>query len=112
MNRFQYKTTEKNYGRLKTFLSSLAFLLILLCLLLGFRALSGGNLSRGRENLEKAIERTLTRCYAVEGSYPESLQYMEENYGLTYDSSRYYVDYRIAGRNVRPIVTVIVKGGE
>ena len=35
-----------------------------------------------RALLEDAITRALVTCYAVEGRYPSSLSYLEENYGV------------------------------
>ena len=48
------------------------------------------------------------QCYALEGTYPPNLQYLEEHYGLTYDKKRFYVDYLAIGSNFFPDVTVIV----
>lgn len=39
------------------------------------------------ETLQSAVTRDITRCYAQEGTYPESLAYLKKHYGLTYDSS-------------------------
>ena len=49
-------------------------------------------------------------CYALEGFYPPSLEYMEEHYGLTYDKSAYIVDYQPVGNNIYPNYTIIKKG--
>ena len=46
-------------------------------------------------------------CYAIEGSYPESLQYLKDNYGLTYDEEKYFIDYQVLGSNILPDVTII-----
>ena len=54
--------------------------------------------------------RNITYCYAVEGSYPESLDYLKEHYGLTYDEDRFFVDYQVIGANILPDVTIIEKG--
>ena len=40
-------------------------------------------------------------------AYPESLSYLEEHYGITYDKENYVVDYEIIGSNILPDVTVI-----
>jgi len=59
------------------------------------------------EILSKALDRTITQCYALEGSYPVSLTYLTEHYGLTYDSEAYFIDYQYIGSNLRPNVTII-----
>ena len=63
-----------------------------------------------KESLESALIRNITYCYAVEGSYPESLDYLKEHYGLTYDEDRFFVDYQVIGANILPDVTIIEKG--
>jgi len=70
---------------------------------------SGGNVSRQEESLDRALENDITACYAMEGSYPESLDYLKENYGLTYNEKLFYVDYQVPGSNIRPVVTIIRK---
>ena len=65
------------------------------------------NSVRNREVLEKALNRSISQCYALEGMYPPSLDYLIDNYGLTYDSEHYFIDYRFIGSNLRPDVTII-----
>ena len=65
-------------------------------------SLEEGNSNRQKELLENALERSITQCYALEGSYPSSLSYLEENYGLSYNHSRYTVHYELIGSNLMP----------
>ena len=76
----------------------------------GIESLSSGSVRRQKESLENALNRSITYCYAVEGSYPESLEYLKEHYGITYDEDRFFVDYKIVGANILPDVTIIEKG--
>ena len=64
-------------------------------------------IERQEESLVNAVNRDIVQCYALEGVYPPSLSYIEEHYGLTYDHSTFYVDYRPVGGNLYPDVTVI-----
>ena len=57
--------------------------------------------------LEKAVTRTITQCYALEGSYPPDIAYLTTHYGLTYDPDQYLIDYQYIGSNLRPDVTII-----
>ena len=57
--------------------------------------------------LSEAIDRDIVRCYASEGMYPESLDYLIDHYGLIYDKDRFYVDYHAQGSNILPEVTII-----
>lgn len=63
---------------------------------------------RQRDSLERALSRDIVHCYALEGFYPPSLQYIEEHYGLVYDHDKFYIDYRPIGSNIHPDVTIIV----
>ena len=57
--------------------------------------------------LERALTRSITQCYALEGTYPPDINYLTDHYGLTYDSDYYYIDYQYIGSNLRPDVTII-----
>ena len=52
---------------------------------------------------------SIVNCYCVEGTYPPSLSYLTEHYGLTYDKDLFFVDYQAIGSNIFPDVTVIRK---
>ena len=41
----------------------------------------------------------------------EHLDYLKEHYGLTYDETRYIVNYEVMGSNLMPDVTVLEKQG-
>lgn len=57
--------------------------------------------------LKTNIENGITMCYAVEGMYPDDVDYLCENYGLIYDKSKYIVYYDSFASNIRPTVTVL-----
>lgn len=57
--------------------------------------------------IKQAILRTSAHCYALEGSYPPSLEYMEQNYGLILDHRKYSYVYEIFASNIRPEVEVL-----
>lgn len=108
MSRFQYKKqSNKTFG----FLPSVGvFLAVILLFLGGLSSLSDSTLRRQKESLENAITRSVTYCYAVEGAYPENLDYLKDNYGLIYDEDTFFVDYRVMGANILPDITIIEKG--
>lgn len=107
MKRFVYK--KKSHGLLSTVVCIFIFLLIVGIFIQGFTSLSESTVDRQRATLENAINRCITSCYVTEGMYPESLEYLKTNYGLTYNEDMFYVDYRIAGSNIPPDVTIIEK---
>lgn len=92
----------------KNFLMPL-FLFIFLFFLFfhGFTSISEGSNEEEKKSLETAIMRSTVHCYAVEGRYPESLSYLTEHYGITYDTSKYVIEYEIIGSNLMPSITVI-----
>ena len=85
--------------------------LILVIVLLGFsifaNSMTDSNASREKEILQNAIDRSITQCYALEGVYPDNLEYLEEEYGLTYNKDHFFVDYQYIGSNLRPDITII-----
>lgn len=97
--------------RLKNFPIGLLIFIGIICLFLyGISETSSQSVARQKTALENATERNIISCYALEGFYPPSLAYMEEHYGLTYDSSLFLIDYRPIGANIYPDFTIIEKG--
>ena len=66
-------------------------------------------IEKQQESLEKAIARDIVQCYAIEGQYPPSLEYMEEHYGLTYDKNTFFVDYQPIAANLYPDYIVVLR---
>lgn len=60
-----------------------------------------------KRSLEEALQREIVQCYVLEGHYPDSLPYLEEQYGFSYDKEQFFVDYQLLGANIMPDVTVI-----
>ncbi len=106
-NRF---STKKNYFRLpKIRFLYLVFPVILIVFLLAISSLKETTVSKQQESLETALMRDIAHCYAVEGFYPPSLDYIEEHYGLTYNKNLFFVDYQPIGSNIRPNVTILLR---
>lgn len=64
---------------------------------------------QGKQQLEQALRTTAAACYACEGFYPPSVSYMQEHYGLRYDSGEYVVRYELFASNLMPDITVLDK---
>jgi hypothetical protein len=91
----------------------LAILVSLLILFWAGQSLSGldrRSLEAGRAIAKEAIERAVMQCYALEGSYPPSLEYLVQNYGLILDQKRYVYLYETVAGNIHPIVQVQLPG--
>ncbi len=88
-------------------------ILILLCVL-GLM-LSGSGImadkadSESARIMEDAIRRATVQCYALEGAYPQSVDYLVENYGIHIDREKYDVFYEGFASNIMPDITVIPK---
>lgn len=104
MARFNAKKEKKN---IMVFLPAFLLAVVLLVFVLTTNKLSSTNTNQEYEILDKALTRSITQCYALEGTYPPSLVYLEENYGLTYNKDHFFVDYQYIGSNLRPDVTII-----
>ena len=62
------------------------------------------------ELVRSAVKNAALSCYAVEGAFPESVDYLRERYGLVYDESRYIVVYDAFASNILPDIRVLEKG--
>ena len=95
----------------KPILSALLPLLAAGAALLVFSlAVSNVDLSRreqGRVQLEEALRRTAAACYAAEGAYPPSLEYMCSHYAIRYNEEEYTVIYDRFASNLMPDITVL-----
>lgn len=85
------------------------FLLVFIVFALGTAFAGKTSREEGRKIAADSISRAVVSCYAAEGFYPDSLEYLVENYGLHIDDSRYTVHYDIIAANIMPDITVIEK---
>ena len=103
------KFGEKCWNLARLFLVPVCMLLaafLLLC--------EAGNVSRQQQaeslkQMQDTISRAVLNCYAIEGCYPESIDYVEKHYGLQIDHERYDVFYEIFAQNLMPEITVVEK---
>ena len=58
------------------------------------------------EFVTDAVHNAALTCYAVEGAYPDDLEYLRAHYGLAYDQDRYLVRYDSFGSNLMPDISV------
>ena len=63
--------------------------------------------AEGAETQRNGIRRASVQCYAIEGRYPPSVQYLTDNYGIQIDEERYSVFYDGFASNVMPDITVV-----
>lgn len=91
----------------KSLLTMVVFLLMIGFLYYGIFSIQQTSDEKQLENLQNSIRRSAVQCYALEGRYPESLDYLKENYGIRYDEKKYFVDYTAQSSNLMPDITVL-----
>lgn len=62
------------------------------------------------KGIEESFLKASIQCYALEGSYPESLEYLRDNYGIRMDEETFFYHYELFSSNVEPIIVVVNKG--
>ena len=100
-----YKSKEKTSKT--TYLPILLLVLALTFFVIFTDSFTASGSEQEKAILQNALDRTITQCYALEGSYPFHLSYLEKNYGLTYNKEHFFIDYQYIGGNLRPDVTII-----
>lgn len=99
-------------NRTRWFVLALAVVLLAVVILWFLAAVSRTEESSRAQRLDAVklrVENAVTLCYAVEGAYPESLEYLAENYAVTYSKDEYIVHYDCFAANIRPQVVVVEK---
>ena len=84
--------------------------MVIIFFVVGFGQVSDEAVSEQMELIENTIRRSAVQCYVVEGSYPESLEYLVDNYSLYYDKDGYTVHYNNHGGNLLPEIMVFYNG--
>ena len=100
-------TPSSPFAFLRGLLSLTASLILFFIFFLCLSRVADGQQEAGRQNLEQAVRRSTVACYAAEGIYPPSVDYLAEHYGLQVDRDRYVVHYQTFGENLMPEITVL-----
>jgi len=80
---------------------------IMAMIVFGLNQTESSSSAEGLRILEDSIRRAVVMCYAIEGRYPESIEYIEANFGIFIDRTRYVVHYSVFASNMLPEITVI-----
>lgn len=70
---------------------------------------SKDSLEEQTEAIRDTIRQRALQCYVIEGAYPESLDYLIDNYGLAVNTEDYKIVYMPYAENLPPEVKVIYK---
>lgn len=93
----------------------ISFLIVLALLCAAFifgMYVSGGQekMNESAESIKRTVEERALQCYVIEDAYPESLSYLEKNYGLAVNKKDFKVIYTPYAENMPPQVSVIYIG--
>ena len=90
------------------------FFLFCICALFlaGISSTSADTLSKEQATLEQALRKGAVHTYAITGRYPQSLSELTEEYHITYDHSKFVVDYVPSASNLFPMISVIPLSGQ
>ncbi len=89
----------------------LIFIAVLAIVLSGLSNTSKTVDKEGLRVAREAVLRAAVCCYSIEGSYPDSYEYLRDNYGLSINEERYHVFYDVFASNIMPDITVVELGG-
>jgi hypothetical protein len=85
------------------------FLLFALLFVWGMRIANQNSRKEDISVAQKSIQKAAVCCYAIEGRYPPSYEYLEKNYGVKINTDKYAVFYSLFASNIMPDITVLEK---
>lgn len=106
MNRFQTKKMV-SIAHIWVIFSTTLFIIFFGFFIYSSNRIDASSYDSQRNHLQETIQKEIAQCYALEGTYPPSLDYLEKHYGLVYNKELFYVDYVAIGSNIYPDVSVI-----
>lgn len=98
---------QKKHMSLGLLPSIVVYIAVMVCFFLGVARITQSDTLNERKLLEEALHRDIIHCYALEGMYPPSVEYLEEHYGLIYNPKKFIINYENIGSNIMPTVYVI-----
>ena len=87
-----------------------AFVALIIAFVLLINSLTATSGDHEAQLVHDAVKNAALTCYAVEGSYPQSLEYLREHYKLAYNEERFIVEYDAFAENMMPYITVLERG--
>ena len=96
--------------RKKDIAAGVVFVALIVSFILLINSLTATSGDQETRLVYDAVKNAALTCYAVEGTYPESLDYLREHYKLAYNSERFVVEYDAFASNLMPTITVLERG--
>ena len=88
------------------------FIVLILSFVLLINSITTKNTGRELQIVRDAVKNAALTCYAVEGVYPDDLEYLREHYHLSYNEEKYHVFYEPLASNLMPSIKVAERGGK
>ena len=88
------------------------FIVLILSFVLLINRITTKNNGRELQIVRDAVKNAALTCYAVEGVYPDDLDYLREHYHLSYNEEKYHVFYEPLASNLMPSIKVAERGGK
>jgi hypothetical protein len=98
------KISKKDIG------SIIFFVVLILAFVLVINGITNKSGGQELDMVRDAVKNAALTCYAVEGMYPADLQYLRDNYNLSYNETRYIVYYEAFASNLMPYIKVVERG--
>lgn len=105
-NRFVKEKRDRSWFR-RILLPTAMFAVVLALFLYGAGQLNAAVQREQLSSAQRAVTRAAVQCYAAEGFYPATTDYLVERYGLCVDESKYRIDYQCFASNLMPDITVV-----
>lgn len=100
---------EINFTPVKMALLIAIMVLAVFCLYKGVQKMENGQQAESVKQLDSSIRKAVLTCYATEGVYPPTVDYLKQNYGIQIDEDRFAVFYEVFGDNIMPEITIVEK---
>lgn len=97
----------KRRRRLNVAVGIIALILVVGLVAFGVVAMEESTRQQGAASIRETILSSALQCCAIEGAYPQSLQYLVDNYGLAINEDDYSITYEAFASNVMPSVVVV-----
>ena len=96
--------------RTKDIAAGLAFVALIVGFLVLVSSITSTSDSQESQLVYDAVKNAALTCYAAEGAYPGSLQYLRDHYKLAYNQERFFVEYDAFASNMMPTINVLERG--
>lgn len=105
---------RKDDNPLLAFIKNYLFTIILsvaiaVMMVVGFRETAEKRRIQSIQTASDSLMRAIVTCYAIEGCYPESYDYIKENYEICINENKLIVFYSALGSNIMPSFRIIEK---